>query len=252
MNESRHSSRIASRAPERSSCIPRHVAIVMDGNGRWAAARGAPRSSGHRAGARAAREVVEAASRMGVEVLTLFAFSSENWHRPEREVRVLMDLFLRTIREETPELRTNGVRLHFIGERSHFPEALRRGMSRAEASTSDNDGLQLLIAVDYGGRWDIVQAARHLAAEVAETRLAPADIDEVRFAEAMSLAEYPAPDLFIRTGGERRLSNFLLWDLAYTEMYFSDALWPDFDADAFAEAVDWFAGRERRFGRLHA
>jgi undecaprenyl diphosphate synthase len=239
-------------APDTPPRVPRHVAIIMDGNGRWAASRGEPRNCGHRAGARAAREVVEAAHRMGVEVLTLFAFSSENWHRPTAEVRVLMDLFMRTIREETPELRDNGVRLRFIGERSHFPEALRRHMERAEASTAGNDGLRLLIAVDYGGRWDILRAARRLAAEVAEERLAPEDIDEDRFSNTLSLAGYSAPDLFIRTGGERRLSNFLLWDLAYTEMYFSDVLWPDFDADAFADAVAWFAGRERRFGRVRA
>lgn len=250
MSEPQGLSPIASRESGRSPRVPRHVAIIMDGNGRWAASRGASRSAGHRAGARAAREAVEAARRTGVEVLTLFAFSSENWHRPGPEVRVLMDLFARTIRKEVPELRANGVRLRFIGERSHFPEALRRSMNRAEALTAGNGELQLLVAVDYGGRWDIVQAARRLAAETAEGRLTPGDIDETRFSQAMSLAGYPPPDLFIRTGGERRVSNFLLWDLAYTEMYFSDVLWPDFDADAFAEAVAWFAGRERRFGRV--
>lgn len=230
--------------------VPRHVAIVMDGNGRWAQARGRPRTAGHWAGARATRAVVESAHRMGIEVLTLFAFSSENWQRPPAEVRVLLDLFLRTIRKEAPDLRANGVRLRFIGSRSRFPEALQRGMRRAEQLTAANATLELLIAVDYGGRWDILQAVRRLGDEVAAGRLAPDDIDEALFSRHMSLGAYPPPDLFIRTGRERRLSNFLLWDMAYTEMYFSDILWPDFDGEALAEAVAWFGGRERRFGRV--
>lgn len=250
MADTQTSSRISPDTADGPASVPRHVAIVMDGNGRWAAARGKPRTSGHAAGARAARDAVEAARRSGIEVLTLFAFSSENWRRPRAEVRVLMDLFLRTVRKEAPELRANGIRLRFIGARDRFPEALQRGMRRAELLTAENADMDLLVAVDYGGRWDIAQAARRLAEDCAAGRLDPADIDEDRFAAAMSLAEYPAPDLFIRTGRERRLSNFLLWDLAYTEMYFSDILWPDFDAGALAAAVEWFGGRERRFGRV--
>lgn len=229
---------------------PRHVAIIMDGNGRWASRRGHARTTGHRAGARSTRTVVETANDLGIEVLTLFAFSSENWNRPKAEVRVLMDLFLRTIRRELADLRKNGVRLRFIGDRSRFSEALKRDMERAEELTANNGKLDLLIAIDYGGRWDIVTAARQLAQQCVDGTLKPEDIDETCFSNAMSLADYPAPDLFIRTGAERRISNFLIWDLAYTEMYFCDTLWPDFDAQALTEAVEWYSGRERRFGRV--
>jgi len=232
--------------------VPRHIAIVMDGNGRWAVRRGMPRSAGHRAVARVARNLVERASELDVECLTLFAFSSENWHRPPREVRVLLDLFLRTIRREIAELRANGVRLHFVGERRRFSAALQRNMRRAEELTAANKSLDLVIAVDYGGRWDIVQAARRLAEQVERGELGADQVDDDRYARMLSLSAFPPPDLFIRTGGERRLSNFLLWDLAYTEMYFSDILWPDFDGDRLSEAVDWYLGRERRFGRISA
>lgn len=229
---------------------PRHVAIVMDGNGRWASRRGKARAMGHRAGARSTRAVVETANDLGIEVLTLFAFSSENWKRPATEVRVLMDLFLRTIRREIAELRKNGVRMRFIGNRARFSQALRDDMDRAEALTEGNNKLDLLIAIDYGGHWDITQAAREMAQQCADGKIRPEDIDEDRFAQALSLASYPAPDLFIRTGAEKRISNFLLWDLAYTELYFCDTLWPDFDAEALTVAVDWYIGRERRFGRV--
>lgn len=229
---------------------PRHVAIVMDGNGRWASRRGRARTIGHRAGARSTRAVVESASDLGIEVLTLFAFSSENWNRPTTEVRVLMDLFLRTIRREIAELHKNGVRLRFIGDRERLSVRLKNYMSSAEDLTADNNKLDLLVAIDYGGHWDITRAAREMAQQCVEGKLRPEDIDESRFAQALSLAEYPAPDLFIRTGAERRISNFLLWDLAYTELYFCDTLWPDFDAEALAAAVDWYTGRERRYGRV--
>lgn len=231
---------------------PRHVAIIMDGNGRWASRRGHARTTGHRAGARSTRAVVEAASDLGIEILTLFAFSSENWKRPTTEVRVLMDLFLRTIRREVAALRKNGVRLRFIGDRSRFSQALCNDMQRAEELTAGNNKLDLLVAIDYGGRWDIVQAARKLAEKCAQGELAPADIDEAQFAKGLSLTGYPAPDLFIRTGAERRISNFLLWDLAYTEFYFCDTLWPDFNGQTLTEAVDWYGGRERRFGQVSA
>lgn len=223
----------------------------MDGNGRWAAKRGKPRTRGHAAGAKAARTLVEAALSRGIEVLTLFAFSSENWRRPTHEVRVIMDLLLHNVRRQAPEMRANGVRLRFIGERGQFSDALQRNMARAERLTARNAKLELLVAIDYGGRWDIAQAARKLAGDCAQGRLQPEHIDEHKMAAAMSLAEFPAPDLFIRTGGERRVSNFLLWDLAYTELYFCDTLWPDFRADDLALAVDWYRRRERRFGGLH-
>lgn len=229
---------------------PEHVAIIMDGNGRWATARGLPRAAGHRAGARAARAIVESAREVGVKVLTLFAFSSENWQRPRTEVRVLLDLFRRTIQRELDALHENNVRVSFIGERGHFSAGLQRAMETAEMRTRDNDGLDLVVAVDFGGRWDVVRAAREIARECVAGRLDPEALDEDLFAAYTSLSHVPAPDLFIRTGGERRISNFLLWDLAYSELYFTDRLWPDFDREALREAVDWFARRERRFGRL--
>ena len=229
---------------------PRHVAIIMDGNGRWASRRGRARTMGHRAGAKSTRRVVETASELGIEVLTLFAFSSENWKRPSAEVRVLMDLFLRTIRREVAELRKNGVRLRFIGDRSRFSTALAEDMARAEALTAGNSRMDLLVAIDYGGRWDICKAARQLAERCVAGEMTPDQINESTLSGALSLADYPAPDLFIRTGAECRISNFLLWDLAYTELYFCDTLWPDFDAATLTEAVNWYAGRERRFGRI--
>lgn len=222
----------------------------MDGNGRWAAARGKARTHGHRAGARTTRRVVEAARKLDLKVLTLFAFSSENWQRPSPEVRVLMNLFLRTLRREAPDLRANGVRLRFIGERDRLAPALQRNMRQAEQLTADNAAMELLVAMDYGGQWDIVQAARALSVDCLAGRLEPSAIDAGRFRNAMSMAAYPPPDLFIRTGGERRISNFLLWDLAYTELYFADTLWPDFGPEQLASAVAWYAGRERRFGRV--
>lgn len=230
--------------------VPQHLAIIMDGNGRWASARGLPRAAGHRAGAKAARQVVESAQKLGIRTLTLFAFSSENWQRPKAEVHVLLDLFLRTIRRELADLKRNNVQLCFIGSRRRFAAALQQQMTDAERETAANDGLRLVVAVDYGGRWDVVQAARALADDCVRGELAVDAIDESQLARHLSMAPHGAPDLFIRTGGERRLSNFLLWDLAYSELYFTDALWPDFDAAALHQAVDWFGARERRFGRL--
>jgi len=227
-----------------------HVAIIMDGNGRWAGARGKPRAAGHKAGAQATRSVVESARKAGVKTLTLFAFSSENWRRPRAEVRLLLDLFRRTIRREVASLDDNGVRLSFIGARNHFSTALQADMRDAEERTSNNEALDLVIAVDYGGRWDVAQAAREIARECVSGELDPDDIDEQRLGLHLSLARHPSPDLFIRTGGERRISNFLLWDLAYSELYFSDRLWPDFGAAEFADALAWFGQRERRFGQL--
>ncbi len=229
--------------------VPRHIAIVMDGNGRWARARHRPRSFGHSAGRKAVREVVEACLREGVQVLTLFAFSSENWHRPENEVGALMGLFLRVLDKEVDELHEHGVRLRFIGDLSAFEEPLRQRMYAAMSHTAGNEALQMNVAVSYGGRWDIVQASRRVAAAVAAGELRADEIDEVRLGQCMSLAELPPLDLFIRTGGECRISNFLLWQVAYAELYFTDTLWPDFDQACLRHAIEDYARRERRYGR---
>lgn len=221
--------------------LPRHVAIIMDGNGRWAQRRGGPRAIGHRAGVRAVRKVLRAAGRAGVEVLTLFAFSQENWKRPELEVQLLIQLFLRTLGREAQSMHRNGVRLSFIGDRSGFPPRLQQAMAEAEALTAGNTAIRLVVAVGYGGQWDIVQAAQQLAAQGLPIT---AEALEAR----LQTAGLPLPDLMIRTGGESRISNFLLWQLAYTELYFSGVLWPDFGEAEFAEALQWYAGRDRRFG----
>ncbi len=229
--------------------LPRHVAIIMDGNGRWAKQRSLPRYMGHREGVKAVHRVVEACLERGVEVLTLFAFSSENWRRPKTEVGLLMDLFVRTLRSEVARLDRNGVRMQFIGERSAFDPKLRALMDGAERQTAENTALTLVIAVNYGGRWDLAQAARRLAARVAEGELQLENVDSAALSRELSIAHLPEPDLFIRTGGEQRISNYLLWQLAYTELYFTDLLWPDFDAAALDQALRSFAGRQRRFGQ---
>lgn len=232
--------------------VPRHIAIIMDGNGRWAQQRHRPRIIGHRAGARAVKACVEFCLDNGVEALTLFAFSSENWNRPAEEVGGLMKLFLGALEREVEELHRLGARLRFIGERTRFaPEILAR-MQAAEALTAGNIRLQLSIAASYGGRQDIASAARSLAEDVAAGRLRPDQIDEQAMSERVALADVPPPDLFIRTGGELRISNFLLWQLAYTELWFTDALWPDVDAATLRRALDDYAGRERRFGLTSA
>ena len=235
--------------PGEAAPLPAHVAIIMDGNGRWARRRGRPRAAGHQAGFRATRRIVECAGRRGIGALTLFAFSSENWRRPETEVGLLMDLFLRALRSEVDNLDDNGVRIRFIGERSAFQAKLRAQMEAAERRTEANDGLELAIAVNYGGRWDIVSAARAVAREVAAGRLDPEAIDVDAFARHVSLSGITDPDLFIRTGGEKRISNYLLWHLAYTELFFTDVLWPDFDDEELGRALAFYAGRQRRFGR---
>ncbi|HEX5305611.1 MAG TPA: polyprenyl diphosphate synthase [Dyella sp.] len=229
--------------------VPRHIAIVMDGNGRWARARFQPRSFGHNAGRKAVRNVIEGCVRQGVEALTLFAFSSENWHRPEDEVSALMGLFLRALDKEVDELHAQGVRLRFVGELAGFSSELRERMERAMERTASNSRLQLNIAVNYGGRWDIVQAARQAARAVARGELTAEALDEATLGRWMTLAELPPLDLFIRTGGEQRISNFLLWQAAYAELYFTDTLWPDFDQACLARAIDDYARRERRYGR---
>jgi len=228
--------------------LPRHVAIIMDGNGRWAKQRHLPRTAGHHAGVNAVRKTVEYCARSGIAALTLFAFSSENWRRPHEEVSVLMGLFLSTLEKETQKLHQNNVRLRIVGDRSAFSPELQARMAAAERMTAANSGLNLAIAANYGGRWDITQAARQLAQRVAAGTLAAEDLTEQKLEELLCLADQPEPDLFIRTGGEQRISNFLLWQLAYTELYFTPVLWPDFDEQVLAEAFADYAGRERRFG----
>jgi len=229
--------------------IPRHVAIIMDGNGRWAQKRNQPRIMGHRAGVEAVRGVVEGCAKSNVEVLTLFAFSSENWRRPKQEVGLLMELFMTALGREVKRLHKNNVRLRVIGDIEGFNKALQKRIAKAQALTQENTGLTVVVAANYGGRWDITQAAKHLAIRVQTGQLNVEDITPECMAGAMSLADLPEPDLFIRTGGESRISNFLLWQLAYTEFYFSDILWPDFNIDALNDAFDSFASRQRRFGR---
>ena len=220
----------------------------MDGNGRWARQRSLPRHSGHRAGVKSVRAIVENSARHGVEYLTLFAFSSENWRRPEEEVGMLMSLFLEALRREVAELHKNDVRLTFIGERERLDAKLIERIRNAEALTADNTGLRLQVAVAYGGRWDIVEAARSVAARAASGEISADSIDEATFAAELQLGTAPDPDLLIRTGGEQRISNFLLWNLAYAELWFTDVLWPDFGAAEFDAALAHYSQRQRRYG----
>lgn len=231
---------------------PQHVAIIMDGNGRWARSRGYPRAAGHRASVKVVRRIVEECAGRGVQFLTLFAFSSENWCRPPDEVGMLMSLFLDVLQREVDDLHRNGVRLRFIGNRELLGNALAQRMRDAEVLTAANPGLGLMVALGYGGRWDLMQACRSLAAEAAAGTLQPSEIDESRLASRLALSGLPDPDLLIRTGGEQRISNFLLWNLAYTEMYFTDVLWPEFGPAQLDAAFEFFARRERRFGRTSA
>jgi undecaprenyl diphosphate synthase len=228
--------------------IPAHVAIVMDGNGRWAKRRRRPRTFGHQAGLKALRRIVEYCGRLGVAELTVFAFSSENWKRPKKEVSRLMELFMRALDKETRELHENGVRVRFIGDLEAFSPELREKVRQAEQLTGNNDRLNLNVAASYGGRWDIVHAARELARDVASGRIQPEQIDEDLFASRLELSGSRDPDLFIRTGGEMRVSNFLLWQAAYAELFFSPVLWPDFGPEAMDEAIAAYQSRERRFG----
>ena len=232
--------------------IPQHIAIIMDGNGRWAEARGMPRHAGHKEGVRPVRLCIEECARRGVKALTMFAFSSENWQRPSVEVSSLMQLFVEAMDREVADLHKNNVRLRFIGDRHALSVKLQARMAASETLTASNPGLNLQIAVSYGGRWDIVQAARRLASEVASGALRADGIDDETFASALSLHGVPDPDLFIRTGGDHRISNFLLWNLAYTELHFCETLWPDFDVPHLENALRAFAARERRFGQTGA
>lgn len=229
--------------------MPRHIAIIMDGNNRWAKKRFLPGVAGHKAGADAVRAVIRACMQQGVEALTLFAFSSENWQRPAQEVNALMELFLLSLRREIKQLHKHNIRLRIIGEKSGFSSDIQQAIADAETLTQDNTALQLNIAANYGGRWDIAQAARKLAQQVAEGTLQPDDITEEQLSRMVSLHDLPAPDLCIRTAGEQRISNFLLWQFAYTEFYYSDLLWPDFREQALVEAIEDYSGRQRRFGK---
>ena len=233
---------------EEPAKIPRHVAVIMDGNGRWANARGKPRHAGHRAGVKSVRATVERAAECGVDYLTLFAFSSENWGRPAEEVSKLMGLFVEALRREVDELHRNNVKLRFVGALEQLSDGLQKKIAAAETKTAGNAGLQVNVAVAYGGRWDITCAARAVAARVDSGELAVDDISEDMLAAELQLAHVPDPDLLIRTGGERRISNFLLWNLAYSELWFTDVLWPDFDKANFDEALAAFAQKQRRFG----
>ena len=230
--------------------IPRHIAIIMDGNGRWAKSRGMPRTDGHRRGIDAVKRTVEAAGALGVEYLTLFGFSSENWKRPIVEVDDLMWLLRRFLQSETARMHENNVRIRVIGDRSTFSADIVRLIENTEQMTSGNDGLHLTAALSYGGRQEIVAAVRALAADIASGQLSPDDIDADAFAGFLATADIPDPDLLIRTSGEQRISNFLLWQIAYTELVFSDVLWPDFNRDHLELAIQEFNGRDRRYGAI--
>ncbi|MHB8533869.1 MAG: polyprenyl diphosphate synthase [Sulfuricaulis sp.] len=230
------------------SAVPRHVAVIMDGNGRWARSRGLPRIAGHRKGVERVREMVTACVEKGVTHLTLFAFSSENWRRPAQEVQLLKELFLTALENEIRKLHKNNVLFHVIGDIGRFGEKITARIQQAETLTRDNTALMLTIAANYGGRWDIAQACAELARRAVRGEIDPGSITEESLDPFLSMAGIAEPDLFIRTGGEQRVSNFLLWQLAYTEMYFTPVLWPDFDRAQFEQALVSFAGRQRRFG----
>lgn len=227
------------------SAVPRHIAIIMDGNGRWATKRFMPRVAGHVKGVEAVRGVVEACARQGVEYVTFFAFSSENWRRPADEVSTLMRLFVTALEREVSKMHANGIRLKIVGDLGRFDEKLQKLIQNAERKTADNTGLTVTVCANYGGRWDIMQAINRMVAD----NPGATDFSEAQLSPYLALAYAPEPDLFIRTGGEERISNFLLWQLAYSELYFTDTYWPDFDADALALAIDSYRQRERRFGR---
>ncbi|MAM00574.1 MAG: di-trans,poly-cis-decaprenylcistransferase [Alteromonadaceae bacterium] len=243
------SEQISTTIPVEAPAMPRHVAIIMDGNNRWAKLKRLRGIAGHKAGVDAVRAVVETCAREAVEVLTLFAFSSENWRRPEEEVGALMKLFLIALKREVRKLHRNNIRLRIIGEKSRFSKVLQEHMAAAEELTAANSGMTLVIAANYGGQWDLTQAARSLAMDVAEGSLSPDAIDEAALQSRLALGDLPHPDLMIRTAGEKRISNFMLWHLAYTEFYFSPVYWPDFKHEEMQKALEDYSLRKRRFGR---
>ena len=232
---------------EDKSNSPKHVAIIMDGNGRWATQRNKYRTSGHKAGVESVRKTIRQSSKLGVKWLTLFAFSSENWSRPQKEVSMLMELFTRALKKEVPELHENGVRLNFIGDLSRFSAGLQKRMNHVAAMTQNNSKMVLTIAVNYGGRWDLLQAAKKLANAIQSKEID--NVTEESYSRHLSMNDAPNPDLLIRTGGEVRISNFLLWQMAYTELYFTTTLWPDFDEESLNQAIHEYHQRERRFGK---
>jgi undecaprenyl diphosphate synthase len=234
---------------EGKSHPPKHVAIIMDGNGRWATQRNKYRTSGHKAGVESVRKTIRQSSKLGIKWLTLFAFSSENWARPQKEVSMLMELFTRALKKEVPELHENGVRLNFIGDLSRFSNGLQKRMKSVEGLTQNNNKMVLTIAVNYGGRWDMLQAALKLSKAVQCNEIDINDVNEDSFSQFLSMKDIPHPDLLIRTGGEMRISNFLLWQMAYTELYFTPTLWPDFDEVSLNQAIENYHQRERRFGK---
>ena len=227
---------------------PKHIAIIMDGNGRWAKSRGLPRSSGHQKGVESVRTIVKHCAEIGVHTLTLFAFSSENMNRPSKEVRLLFKLFLTVLKKETKKLRNNNIRLDIIGDLSIFSPEIQSLAEKAQQQLQNNTGLNLVIAANYGGQWDITEAAKKIATKAVNGEIAPETVDKSVFDDHTALAQYPRVDLLIRTSGEVRISNFLLWDIAYSELYFCDTLWPDFDSNELDKAINSFHSRERRFG----
>ncbi|WP_165312091.1 polyprenyl diphosphate synthase [Vibrio ziniensis] len=228
--------------------LPQHIAVIMDGNGRWAKEQGKPRVFGHKNGVSSVRKTISTAARLGIKAITLFAFSSENWRRPEDEVGLLMELFMTVLTTEVKKLHKNKLRLRIIGDKSRFSERLQNKIAQAEELTKDNTGMLINIAANYGGQWDITQATRSIAEKVAHGELVPSDITEETIREHLTMSDIPAVDLMIRTGGECRISNFMLWQLAYAELYFTPTYWPEFGEESLVEAVTWFVNRERRFG----
>ena len=229
--------------------LPEHIAIIMDGNGRWARQRGLPRVAGHRKGVETVRSIIQACAKRKIPWLTLFAFSSENWRRPKKEVELLMDLFIQALDKEIQELHQNNIRFQIVGDISPLSQSIKERVAKSEALTKDNSGLTLSIALNYGGRWDIAEAARRITRDVVDGKQDIAEISEETLCAHLSTAGMPDPDLFIRTGGEKRISNFLLWQLAYTELYFTDIYWPDFNDSEFVKALNSFTQRQRRYGQ---
>ncbi|HCE4787971.1 TPA: isoprenyl transferase [Vibrio parahaemolyticus] len=231
-----------------SDTLPKHIAIIMDGNGRWAKSKGKPRVFGHKKGVNAVRKTIVAASKLGIKAMTLFAFSSENWRRPEEEVGLLMELFITVLSSEVKKLHKNNLQLRVIGDTSRFSERLQKKIVEAENLTASNTGMVINIAANYGGKWDITEAAKALALKARNGEIRVEDINEQLITEHLTMADLPEVDLLIRTSGECRISNFMLWQMAYAEMYFTPEFWPEFDEDSLVEAVTWFINRERRFG----
>ncbi|MFB9133413.1 isoprenyl transferase [Vibrio sp. AK197] len=228
--------------------LPQHIAIIMDGNGRWAKARGKPRVFGHKNGVSAVRKTISSSAKLGIKAVTLFAFSSENWRRPEDEVGVLMELFISVLSTEVKKLHKNNLRLRIIGDKSRFSRRLQEKIAHAEEMTANNTGMVINIAANYGGKWDITQAAKRVAESVKLGQIEPEDINEETLSQYLTMADLPDVDLLIRTSGECRISNFMLWQMAYAEMYFTPVFWPEFDESCLIEAVTWYVNRERRFG----